>query len=155
MEPVKLKTFLFTKEKFDEIKKELKEVESSRESAVAELSAARSLGDLSENGRYKAARQKLSAIDSKIRRLKIWILNARIIRNQPGNTVKLGNIVKVKVKGREMEFRMVGELEADPKKGFLSNKSPIGKALLHNKVGSTVKISVPAGIVEYEILEIK
>ncbi len=152
----KLPKYIFTKEKLNSIKQELDLAIKNRPELVTELAEARSLGDLSENGRYKAARKNLSNIDSKIRRLRNWIQFSSVIDNSINKkgVIGLGSKVLVKVRGKEMQLQIVGVLEADPKIKKISNKSPIGKALIGHKSGDKVNIKVPVGEIEYLILKV-
>jgi len=157
-----LPKYEFSKEGHDKLVAEKGQLAKDRELAVEDLANARSMGDLSENGYYKAARAKLSSIDSRIRRVNLMIKYAVIIEKNNSGLVSFGSKVKVLVrriprqaKGREMEFEIVGREEADPGEGKLSNASPIGKALLNKGRGEKVIVKIPAGEIEYEILEVK
>jgi len=149
-----LPVYEFTKEGLVKIKKEQITLLAERPVAVEDLRKAREMGDLSENGYYKAARAKLSSIDSRLRRLARLIKYAKVIENSHKGIISLGSRVTVKTNGKERMFEIVGKLEADPLQGKLSNKSPIGKSLLGKKVGDRVEVAVPAGNVTYEIVAI-
>lgn len=152
----KLKVFYFTKEKLAELQREREQLKQDREEAVTDLAKARAMGDLSENGYYKAARAKLSSIDRRIRQVEIFLLNSKVI--QTGGIkreVDLGTTVTVKVAGKQRDLMILDEYEADPVHGKISFKSPIGRALIRKKVGDVVQIEVPAGLVTYEIVAIK
>ena len=128
---IKLPVYQFTAEGFKKIKDELSEKKKDREKAVIELAEARAMGDLSENGRYKAARAALSRIDSRLRHLRKLIKYGKVIfAKQDFSKVSFGLKLTVEVKGKKREFTIVGKEEADPMKGRLSNISPIGKALI-------------------------
>ena len=151
----KLKVFYFTKEKIKELQAEREQLKVDREAAVTDLSKARAMGDLSENGYYKAARQKLSSIDRRIRQVDIFLLNCQVIQSGGmKKSVDLGSRVMVRVNGQERELWILDEYEANPMEGKISYKSPIGKALVRKKVGDVVQVQVPAGVVEYEVMKI-
>ena len=131
-----MKLIKFTEEGLVEIKKELENLTQKRPDAVKELSRARELGDLSENGLYHAAKANLRSIDSSIRRLTYQIKLARIV-NSPK--------IIVEENGRKIEYQIVGDFEADPKNNKISANSPIGKALLNKNSGEKVEILTPNG----------
>ncbi|MGI5827539.1 MAG: transcription elongation factor GreA [Patescibacteria group bacterium] len=149
-----LPIYEFTANGFKKIKKEQETLLAERPLAVEDLQKAREMGDLSENGYYKAARAKLSSIDSRLRRLAVLIKYAKVVNSAKAGEVGLGSKVTVKSNGKERKFEIVGNLEADPLQGKLSNKSPIGKALLGKKVGDRVEVSIPSGRVTYVVTAI-
>ncbi|NMB57244.1 transcription elongation factor GreA [Candidatus Beckwithbacteria bacterium] len=149
-----LPKYELTKEGLTQRQKELEQLVKDREEAVVDLSKARAMGDLSENGYYKAARAKLSFIDSQIRKLQIILKYSVIIQHRDNNQVSLGSKVKISDGKHEREFEIVGKLEADPLQNRISNYSPIGKALLSKKVGDTILVNTPSGNIEYKILQI-
>jgi len=152
---VKLKRFIFTKEKVKELKEEKKSLVIEREEAVIDLSKARAMGDLSENGYYKAARQTLSTIDRRIRSVDIFLLNARIIRGSRSDIVTLGSKIIVLIEGKEREFLIVGGEEANPIEGKISNLSPMGRAFMGKKKGEKVEIKLPIGTKSFELKDIQ
>jgi transcription elongation GreA/GreB family factor len=134
----------FTHEGLASLKKELFELEKRRPDAVKELSRARELGDLSENGLYTAAKARLRSIDSHIRRI--------------SNQIKLADIVSAKKiaveqDGKQIAYEIVGDLEADPAQNKISANSPIGSSLLNAKTGDEVKIHTPSGEKRFKILK--
>ncbi len=90
-----MKQIRFTKQGFESLKSDYEKLKEERPAAVLELKKARDLGDLSENGFYKAARARLSSIDARLQRIKLQLKSAIIINNQQTNTVSIGNTVKV------------------------------------------------------------
>lgn len=149
------KKIYLTKEGLEELKKEFEELSNvKRPDILARVSQARSMGDLSENAEYVAAREELSFIDGRIEELEELIKQAVLIHethNKSGNTVKLGSTVTVNVKGKKEEFTVVGEWEADPHAKKISHESPLGKALIGKKVGEKVEVEAPAGTIVYTI----
>jgi len=149
----KIWTIQFTKEGYEKIKKDYDELLAKRKPAVLVLKEARELGDLSENGLYKAARANLSSIDNRLRRLDNMIKRGEVVNPVKG-VVGIGSKVIVSDGKMKKEFSIVGEQEADPLNHKISNVSPIGKALLGKKVGDSVVIEIPSGKLTYKILEI-
>jgi len=151
----KTANFRFTKEGYENLKEELNRLIKRRPTVVVNLSNAREQGDLSENAGYHAARDELSQIDSRTRELKYLLRVGKVIDKENSETISFGSKVTVDVNGQKLEFQIVEELEADPKKGKISTSSPIGAALINRKVGEEISIEIPNGNVIYKILEIK
>ncbi len=141
-----MKNIRFTKEGFENLKKEFAQLKEERPAAVADLKKARDMGDLSENGYYKAARQKLSSIDYRMRTITYELKEATFIEER---TVVLDN------DGQTVTYKIVGDLEANPKEGKISNKSPIGAALEGKKTGDVIQVITPSHTTTYRIVEIK
>ena len=143
-----------TKEGFEELVKERENLIGERPIAVGHLKAARELGDLSENGYYKASRAKLSFIDSRLTHLKSIIKNSKIITISSTNTVQIGNTVEIKNGNINHIYKSVSKFEADPMNKKISDMSPLGKALLGRKIGEKVNVITPSGAKEYTIVQI-
>ena len=148
-----------TEEGMQKILDEIKYLKlTKRLEATERLNAARKHGDLKENGDYKAAREEISQIDAKLGNLQITLANTQIISLDDINTdnVQVMNIVKVKniTKDKDVIYTIVSPPEADPMEYKLSSESPIGKGMLGKKVGDKFEVEVPAGKVEFEILNI-
>ncbi|MBI3984839.1 MAG: transcription elongation factor GreA [Candidatus Levybacteria bacterium] len=153
------KKIYLTKEGLQELKKEYEELNTSKRPLVLErVSQARSMGDLSENAEYVAAREELSFIDGRLGELEELISQATLIEenhhNGSSHVVSLGSKVFVTVKGKKEEFTVVGEWEADPKEKKISHESPLGKALMGKKVGEKVEVEAPAGKIAYTIIAV-
>ena len=107
------------------------------------------MGDLSENPEYAAARDELSFIDGRIDELEEMLKQVVVInddkRNAGSQTVSIGSTVSLKVDGKNEDYTLVGEWEADPTAKKISHESPLGKALLGKKVGDKVEVAAPAG----------
>lgn len=142
----------FTKEGFEKVKKDLFDLEEKRKVAVINLQKAREMGDLSENGAYKAARFELSGIDREIRLKKINLRFGEVIENLKSENLDFGNKVVLEYDGKKVEYILVGPQESDPRLGKLSVESPIGRVLIGKKVGDEVKVSLPSGVKIYKIL---
>lgn len=149
-----MKNIRFTKKGFDELKKTYENLKNSRPYAVLDLKRARDMGDLSENGYYKAARAKLSEIDRNLRKFLIELKSADVVESRNNHQVGIGRTVKLSDGKREKIFQIVGDLEADPARGKISLLSPLGQALERKKVGDTAKITTPKGSISYKIIKI-
>lgn len=123
-----------------------------REEVKAELKEARSLGDLSENADYDAARDKQSQVESRIAELEVMLQKVEIITATKGSkTVRIGSTVTLEFLDTNTSetYTIVGSTEADPLNGKLSNESPLAQAILDKKIGSTVTVNVKN---PYEVL---
>jgi transcription elongation factor GreA len=145
----------FTKEGFEKLKKEHEELLKQRPPAVAELKKAREMGDLSENGYYKASKQKLNFIDGQLRRITHALKYASIIESVGVGIVEIGRTVTLSDGTNEKIYEIVGDWEADPMNGKISLLSPIGKAIADKKVGDEITIEIPAGKKSYTITALK
>ena len=146
-------------EGLQKLKDELVYLESvERPRVIAAIQEARDKGDLSENAEYDAAKEEQGKLESKIALLKEKIMDARIIDESRINTDEVQVLTKVKIKNRKtnqvLSYQLVTEGEANFKEGKLSVSTPIAKGLLGKKVGEIATVSVPAGTLEFEILEI-
>lgn len=149
----------YTQEGLNKLKEELDHLSSVERKAISKMIAeARDKGDLSENAEYDAAKNAQGMLELKIAKLQEEISNARIIDESKMDTTKVLILSKVKLKNLKnnavMVYTLVPESEADLKQGKLSVTSPIAKGLLGKKVGAKVDIAVPAGSVQFEIIEI-
>lgn len=147
---------MLTKEGLDELKIEHNDlVNTKRPVAVARLSDARSLGDLSENSEYAAAKQDLAFIDGRIAELEEILHSAKVVTSHSKAQVDVGCKVTLHVNGKKDMFTVVGEWEADPKEKKISHESPLGKALMGKKPGDSVEVEAPAGKILYKIVHIE
>ena len=137
------------------MQQEEKELLTKRLPAIEDLQKARALGDLKENGYYQASRQKVNGIDHRLRQLKLYLKYGKIIESTGTDSAGIGNTIVVHDGTKEITYSLVGQHEADPKLGKLSDRSPIGRALMGSKVGDTVAIEVPSGTLSYVIKSIK
>ena len=152
------KEVILTQEGYDELVKLLDYKISVERKQVAErLNAAIALGDLSENSEYDDAKNQQAFLEGEIIDLQVKIRNAQIITKTEGDIVTLGSTVVIKdIELDEVEtYLIVGSTEADPDNNKISNESPVGMAILNQPAGTIVDVEVPAGIIQYEILEIK
>jgi transcription elongation factor GreA len=150
------KKYLLTQEGLLKLNEELKVlVNEKRKEVIERIREAAAHGDLSENADYAQAREEQSFIEGRIQEIEDMIKNAEIITaSTQHSTVTIGSTVKVKTNGSEKAYAIVGSNEANPGEGKISNESLVGRALLGRKVGDTVKVTAPAGEVEYQIIAI-
>jgi len=135
----------------------LKHIE--RDAILKRVDEARKLGDLRENGDYKAAREDLTRIDIRINELENYIAESQIIKKSvksKDHSVRILSKVRIMdhTRKKELEYTLVSQAEADPAEGKISADSPIGKGLLGRKAGEKFMIKIPIGEIEIEILEI-
>ena len=151
-------TVYLTQEGLDELKNELDNLINVRRTEnIQAIKEARSLGDLSENAEYDAARNEQAQIEGRIKQLEKMLENVSIISEVSKDKVGIGNTVAIKYvdDDEEDEYKIVGSQEADPFESRISNESPIAKALFDHKVGDVVTVESPNGSYEIEIIEIK
>ncbi len=151
------KKIFVTKEGLEELKHELEVLSKTKRPEVLErVSAARAMGDLSENSEYTAAREELSLIDGRIEELSEILKNVELIADgvKAGKAIQLGSTVVVSVNGKKEEFALVGEWEADPHNKKISHESPLGKALMGKAVGEKIEVEAPAGKISYTVVSI-
>ncbi|MBQ9752733.1 MAG: transcription elongation factor GreA [Paludibacteraceae bacterium] len=152
-------TTYMTAEGLQKLKEELQYLESvERPRVIAAIAEARDKGDLSENAEYDAAKEEQGVLESKIALIKSKLVDARIIDETTINTDEVQILTKVRVKnlktGQEKVYQLVTESEANIAEGKLATTTPIAKGLLGKKVGDVAEVIVPAGKLEFKILEI-
>ena len=147
-----------SREGFDSLVKELKDLkEVQRPEILKTVQWARSLGDLSENADYSAAKEKQRQIDKRIQFIESFIDNAVVIDidSLSGDRVVFGaKVIAEDENGNKMQCRILSDIESDGKQ-VISCTSPVGRALIGKCVGDTCIVKLPSGEKEYEILEIK
>lgn len=141
------------------LKEELDHMRSVERPAIsAAIAEARDKGDLSENAEYDAAREAQGMLEMRIAQMEHTLSKARIIDETKIDTSKVQILSRVKLLNhnvkKEVEYTIVSENEANLREGKLAIGTPIAKALLGRKVGDTVEVSVPAGTLKLEILNI-
>jgi transcription elongation factor GreA len=149
---------LLSKEKFEELTKELDELKTTRRKEVAEqLEYARSLGDLSENAEYQEAREMQAAVEERIAKLEGTLKNAKIVKAGKSDSVSMGTVVTVqKVDGDEKHvYTIVGAEETNMFEGKISYHSPLGSALMGKKKGDQFSFHTPRGTQKYKILKVE
>ena len=149
----------YSQEGLDALKRELNQLESVERPKISQAIAdARDKGDLSENAEYDAAKEAQGMLELKIANLKNLISKARVLDESKIDVSKvlIYSIVKIKnLKNNiEMTYTIVPESEADLKGGKISVSSPIAKALIGNSTGDVVSVQAPAGVMDFEILDV-
>ena len=148
-----------TRERLVALEHELHDLKTNgRRSMAAKIAEARGHGDLSENAEYDAAKEEQQLLELRISKLEITLSRAKIIKADDLPNDKIYILSKVKVKDHktkgEFEYLLVSPEESDFDQNKISVTSPIGKALLGKVKGDIVEITVPAGKLKYEILDI-
>jgi len=151
--------FLVSRSRRDQMFSELTVLKTVRRKEVANaLEEARAHGDLRENAEYEAAKQEQALLETRIGELEDKLSRVRLLEdaNITGEHVSIGCIVTVKdLKTKQDEiYTIVGEEEADFATGKISIRTPIAKGLMGKKPGESVEITVPAGMLRYEVLKI-
>ena len=149
-----------TKESYESLQEELKRlIRVERPKVIQDIAEARSHGDLSENAEYDAAKNRQGFIEGRIQELNSKLARAYVVdlSNMKPDKVVFGSTVTLYDTASEegITYKIVGEDEADIKLGKISCTSPVGKALIGHKLDDSVKVKVPAGTKEYEIIDIK
>jgi transcription elongation factor GreA len=149
----------YTAEGLQKLKDELYHLKTVQRPSISEqIAEARDKGDLSENAEYDAAKEAQGILEMKISKMEAIVANARLIDETHMDNSKVYILSKVKIKnqsnGMELEYTLVAENEADIKLKKISVDSPIGKGLLGKKVNDVAEIQTPAGIMNFEILDI-
>jgi transcription elongation factor GreA len=152
-----MEVHFLTPEGFQKLRDELDHLRSVRRPEVAEhIRLAREDGDLSENAGYEAAKEEQAHVEGRILTIEGILRNASIIQdNGRSSIVRVGSKVTVREDGYEPEvFHIVGPAEVNPGEGRISNKSPLGRALLGTEVDDSVTVNTPAGLSTFTVLEI-
>lgn len=149
-----MKQIRFTKEGYEKLEQEYQELVSQRPAAIEDLKKAREMGDLSENGYYKAARSRLSFLDNRLQLLGLYLKTAVVVGADNSESVDIGSVVTLSDGKTRRTFNIVGDLEADPAQGKLSLLSPIGKAIAKRNAGSEIRIETPRGEITYKIVSV-
>lgn len=148
-----------TKQGFEDLKKEIEQLKTKERPSISkQIAEARDKGDLSENAEYDAAKEAQGLLEAKIAKLETILASSRIMDTSKVDSSKVNILSTVKCMNlkikKEVSFMIVSEKEANIKQNKISSSSPIGKSLLGKKVGNKVEVRVPAGIINFEILEI-
>ena len=153
------KQMVLTSEGLQKLKEELDELKSVKRKEIAEkIKVALSFGDLSENSEYDEAKNEQGIIEARIAEIEKTLQNVKVLDESDLSTehIGIGNRVVLKdlKKNKTMELHIVGSKEVDMKNGKISDESPVGKACLGKTKGEIIDVDAPAGILEFEILEI-
>jgi len=150
----------FTRESYEALQEELKRlIREERPKVIQEIAEARGHGDLSENAEYEAAKNRQSFIEGRIKELQDKLARAYVVdlSNLKPDKVVFGATVTIydTSADEEITYKIVGEDESDIRLGKISCTSPVGKALIGLKLDDSVKIKVPSGVKEFEIVDIR
>jgi transcription elongation factor GreA len=154
------KEVILTPDGLKRLEEELETLKSVKRREVAErIKVAIGYGDISENSEYEDAKNEQAFIEGRIITLEKMLRNARIINSDEivTDVVSIGVTVSVEDMeyGDVMEYTIVGTAESDPLNNKISNESPVGRAIIGKKIGTVVDVSVPAGVIQYKILDIR
>ena len=154
------KKIKYTKDGYQAMVDELAYLKSVKlEEVKISIAEARSFGDLSENSEYDEAKNEQAKVVSRIAELETLIEHALIIdeAEMKADVINLGSTVKVLDMefDEELEYSLVGTNEANPMLGRISDRSPIGSALIGAKVGDEVEVDTPAGAIKFKILSVE
>lgn len=149
----------FTEEGLKKLRDEIHFLKTTeRSNVIRQIAEARDKGDLSENAEYDAAREAQGLLEARIAKLEDTLSNARLVDTSQVDTSKVSILTRVKIKNLKnnqvVQYTLVNQSEANLKEGKISADSPIGKGLMGKKVGDKVDITVPAGNIPFEIVEI-
>lgn len=147
-----------TKEKKEQLEKEYAELCGPvRQGILSALEYAKSLGDLSENAEYHQAREEQGKLEERIAKIDAILKAAVIIEKHHSDTIELGSTAVIQKKGTKdtKKYTIVGSEEADMAQGRISNRSPLGEALVGKKKGDTASFKGPLGIMEYAIIDVE
>jgi len=153
------KEFVLTPEGYDKLILEVEHLTQKRRREVAaRIKTAIEFGDISENSEYEDAKNEQAFVEGRIIQINNMLANAALIDDKTITTDKVSVGCCVSLLDIECNekcvYRVVGSVEADPENEKISNESPVGRAILGKRIGQIVKIEVPSGFVEYQVLDI-
>jgi transcription elongation factor GreA len=147
-----------TKQGYQKLQEELDHLRTVKRHEVAQrLHEAMEGGELIEDAEYEAAKNEQAFVEGRIQELEMLLANARIIdENAPHNVVQVAAKVTIQEGDNDPEvYTIVGPAEANPRSGFISNESPLGKALMDHKAGDRVKVDAPGGSFYVKVLKVE
>lgn len=155
-----MSTTFLTKEGHKKLQEELDHlIQEKREEIAMRLHEAMEGGDLIDNAEYEAAKREQAFTEGRIKELQYLLATARVIDDKARSTdcVEIGSKVTLREVGFDENevYRIVGPAEANPSQGYISNESPIGKAVLGRQAGDIVKVNAPEGAYEVEVLKVE
>lgn len=149
---------ILTKEGLEKIQQELEHLKGPRRQELAQrLKVAIGYGDLKENSEYHSAKEDQAFMETRILTLERMLRTARVVDTADTGKVGVGSIVVLHDKefDEQLEYRIVGPAEADVINNLISYESPLGKQLFGKQAGARIEVDAPAGVIEYELLEVK
>ena len=149
----------YTAEGLKKLKDELHNLKTIERPKISQqIAEARDKGDLSENAEYDAAKEAQGLLEARIAKMEDLVANARLIDESQVDNSKVYILSRVKIKNLKnnaiVEYTLVAENEANLAEKKISVDSPIGKGLLGKKVGDIAKVQIPAGLIDFEVLDI-
>lgn len=147
-----------TPEKRKALEAELADLKGTKRKTILEaLEFAKSLGDLSENAEYHQAREEQGRLEDRIMKIETILKNSIVVSKHHTTSVEVGSTVTVQKEGTKdnKKYTIVGTEEADMSTGHISNRSPLGEALLMKKKGDVASFETPKGIIKYKVLDIE
>lgn len=153
---------IITKDSYEKLEEELEQLKTvGRTEIIEKIKVALSFGDLSENAEYDEAKNDQAMIENRINEIEDILKNAKVIDEDEISTDKVGIGSKIKIKEVRkktdslLTFKIMSSNEIDPKKGIISNESPIGRAVWGKKLGDKVEVELPGGVKKnFKIMEI-
>jgi transcription elongation factor GreA len=151
-------TTYLTRHGFDKLQEELEHLRTEKRKEVADrLHEAMEGGELIEDAEYEAAKNEQAFVEGRIQELEMILANARIV-DETGKreVVQVGAHVTIQEGDNDPEiYTIVGPAEANPREGFVSNESPLGRALMDHRAGDKVRVDAPAGAFYVQILKVE
>ncbi|WP_295746894.1 transcription elongation factor GreA [uncultured Limosilactobacillus sp.] len=146
-----------TPQGYQEIQQQIAALQDQRPAKIAQLKAARALGDLSENTEYSTAKRELRHLESRLRYLNKLLTYAKIVTPADNGKISLGSTVTLEFTDDHLQvsYQLVGKQQADISRQLLSFDSPLGKALMHQSAGVTVNVAAPAGNYQVKIISVQ
>jgi transcription elongation factor GreA len=149
-----------SQEGYDKLKMELEELKGVKRPEISKkIAEARDFGDLKENAEYHAAKEAQAVLEAKILQLEQTMNRAKVLKKNDIASDKVTILSQVRLKDMkrdlEVEYILVSPEESDFKQNKISTTSPVGKALLGKQKGDVVEVKVPAGILKYEVMDLK
>ena len=142
--------------KFEELKRNLDYLKNNlRPMLITEVKELSTTGDYSENAGYQSAKFKLRQTNDKINKIEDLLARSEIIKPNQNNKIEIGNTVEIEVDGNIKKYQILGSLETNPSKGFISYGSPLGSLLLNKRVGDIVELKSNDKTKKYRIKNIE
>ncbi len=150
-----MKRVTFTKQGFADLLQEKNKLNIIRVATIKDLQKAREMGDLSENGFYKATKSRLGQIDHRLFEIDLLIKRAEIVETTSADEISVGNSVELKLNDQIIKYSIVGDIEANIAENKISSRSPLGAVLMGKKAGDIVEVKLPHHTASYKILAVK
>ena len=153
------KEIIITEEGLKKLETELEYLKTVKRKEIAEkIKVALSFGDLSENSEYDSAKNDQGQVEARIAELEATLKHVRVLDESDitTETIRVGTKISIKNMSTKtvVEYQIVGSTEADPRNKKISDESPVGKALVGHKKGDKVEVTVPDGVVKYQVMSI-